>query len=315
MVGQSGTEKVFSSGLSTSGQVGSGGSELVLSGGEAGGLTVDTGGSLNSYPTFTFSRIGSAVESGLTVSGGSAFVLSGGMATGLVVAGGTVSVYEAGISSTMISNGGSVILDFDATAVQTTVSSGGSLIDLGDVGSAVNTQLLSGSFLVISSFAGYVSGFSDTVVVPGAAIDFPELPFGSDGSVTFQSATNTLAVSEGGYTVSLSLTGSYAGEYFHGMSDGTGGTLVTLNTVPCFCRGTLIATDRGDHPVETLSVGDRVLVASGIAEAVRWIGRRSYAGRFLTANPKVQPIRFRAGSLGDGLPRRDLLVPRARDVP
>ncbi len=81
--------------------------------------------------------------------------------------------------------------------------------------------------------------------------------------------------------------------------------------VPCFCRGTLIRTARGEVAVEDLVVGDLVctVLDGAVRERpVRWIGRRSYVGRFLAANPSVHPVRFRAGSLGEGLPRRDLLV-------
>ncbi len=78
--------------------------------------------------------------------------------------------------------------------------------------------------------------------------------------------------------------------------------------VACFCQGARILTESGEAPVEQLAAGDRVVTNCGTLARVRWIGRRSYAGRFLAANPNVQPIRFRAGSLGDGCPRRDLRV-------
>jgi len=95
-----------------------------------------------------------------------------------------------------------------------------------------------------------------------------------------------------------------------GVNSGNGS--LTLNLVPCYVRGTLIQTNRGEVPVEILAIGDTVVTVSGARRPVRWIGRRAYARRFLAANPGAQPVRFRAGSLdpvlGGGLPRRDLLV-------
>jgi hypothetical protein len=76
----------------------------------------------------------------------------------------------------------------------------------------------------------------------------------------------------------------------------------------CYLRGTLIATQSGEVPIETLAVGDGVVTASGLVRRIKWIGHRSYAGRFVAANPALHPIRLRAACLGAGLPRRDLLV-------
>ncbi len=91
-------------------------------------------------------------------------------------------------------------------------------------------------------------------------------------------------------------------------SEGSVFALTDTDYVACYARGTLIATPGGEVAVEDLAIGDRVLTAAGLAEPVRWIGRRSYAGRFLAGRRHLLPILFRAGSLGAGLPRRDLRV-------
>jgi hypothetical protein len=78
------------------------------------------------------------------------------------------------------------------------------------------------------------------------------------------------------------------------------------NSTAGYCAGTLILTDAGEVPVETLAIGDRVITLSGAAEPILWIGRRSYTVRFM--RPSQRPIIFHAGSLGDGCPRRALRV-------
>jgi O-antigen biosynthesis protein len=107
--------------------------------------------------------------------------------------------------------------------------------------------------------------------------------------------------------------GNLTGEYFHLSFNGTNTTL-TLNTnstngIPaCYCRGTRIQTMRGERAIEELGIGDWVLTLNGTARTIRWVGTRSYSRRFMAKDPALLPVRFAAGSLGGGLPRRDLLV-------
>ena len=76
----------------------------------------------------------------------------------------------------------------------------------------------------------------------------------------------------------------------------------------CYCKGTLIATQTGDKPVEALAIGDVLLTACGDHRPIKWIGHRAFAGRFVNANEDILPICFKAGSLGEAVPRRDLWV-------
>ena len=97
---------------------------------------------------------------------------------------------------------------------------------------------------------------------------------------------------------SSSATAANRGNAFGAVADGP----------PCFCEGTRIATLMGETPVEALQVGDFVRTASGEVRPIRWIGRRSYDGRFIAGNRDVLPIVFSPDSLGDGIPVRALAV-------
>src|ERR1700758_1090510 len=77
---------------------------------------------------------------------------------------------------------------------------------------------------------------------------------------------------------------------------------------PCYCRGALILTGRGEVRIEDLAIGDMVVTISGEAKPIKWIGRRSYAGQFITGNRAVLPIVVRAGALTPDIPVRDLWV-------
>jgi hypothetical protein len=94
-----------------------------------------------------------------------------------------------------------------------------------------------------------------------------------------------------------------------GIAPGPSGPLgVSRMTVPCLTPGTSIATPRGPVAVEDLSVGDRIVTRDSGLREVRWIGRRSLDWQTLAGNEHLRPVLIRSGSLGHGLPERDMLV-------
>jgi Ca2+-binding RTX toxin-like protein len=78
--------------------------------------------------------------------------------------------------------------------------------------------------------------------------------------------------------------------------------------VPCFTPGTLIATPRGEKLVEELQVGDRVITRDNGIQEIRWVGHKAITGRELLGSPHLKPVVVKAGSLGNGLPERDMML-------
>ncbi len=106
------------------------------------------------------------------------------------------------------------------------------------------------------------------------------------------------AALEAGPIESLSLD-SLAGSNYSGLT----ANREDWDVVTCFAKGTLILTTNGERMIEDLAVGDLVETRDSGAQAIRWIG-----GTKRKVSPKLAPIRITAGALGQGLPKRDLLV-------
>ena len=75
----------------------------------------------------------------------------------------------------------------------------------------------------------------------------------------------------------------------------------------CFLAGTAIAAPGGARAVEELAPGDMICAANGRTVPVKWIGRQIVSTRFGPAE-RLMPVRFAAGSLGEGIPHTDLTV-------
>lgn len=79
---------------------------------------------------------------------------------------------------------------------------------------------------------------------------------------------------------------------------------------PCFVAGTLLQTPNGEVAVEQLDRLDLVVTLTGVSRPIKLHLSRKYGRKELLRNPALYPVKILAGALGQGLPRRDLLVSR-----
>jgi hypothetical protein len=141
------------------------------------------------------------------------------------------------------------------------------------------------------------------------SIDLSFLVYSAGGSASLDSSSDVLSVTEGAFSYSQQLAGTYtADEYFKAVQDSGSGTLLTLDTTPCYVLGTRLMTERGEVAVEDLHIGDRLITLDGTARPIGWIGHRQLDLMRHAAPELAQPIRIRADAIADGMPRRDLLV-------
>lgn len=171
-------------------------------------------------------------------------------------------------------------------------------LDLTDPGATS----VSGDFDVVPLFGGTVSEATDGYSF--SALDQPQ--FGSlvwdsvTGEFTFTVDRSAVIGSGSDQTVSFTVVGT------SGANEDD--DVVFINILICVARGTLIETAAGPVPVEDLALGDHVHTLDGPPAPIRWIGRRRLGASDLQASPHLRPVRIRAGAIGPGMPRRDLLV-------
>lgn len=157
----------------------------------------------------------------------------------------------------------------------------------------------------------------EALVVTGV----PTLTLNNGGTATYTGGSGTNALTftytvGAGDTTAADLTVTAVSA---GIKDAAGNALSTSNlgivgnpsgtlavTAICYLRGTMILTDRGEVPIETLAIGDTVVTRRGGLTPIKWIGRQSFGGNVV--DWRGAPVRISAGALGAGMPRRDLWI-------
>jgi autotransporter passenger strand-loop-strand repeat protein len=302
---------VLSGGTMTNIMVSNGGSAVISAGGEDLGSTILAGGSE-------------------TVDGDA----NGDQIYGVqnVTTGPGAGASAATVENETVFNGGTVELFLKPDiGSNITVSSGGSLLLSGNV-SATNTTLEAGGFMALESpkaviyggltFVGAAtiditavtsSGFGGSASLisgwgAGDVIDETLLSAGSASLSVVTSGGNTVATITGAtYPDVFVFSGTAVASQIALGADGNGAAELIFQAA-CLAEGTLIRTETGERPIETLRVGERVVTASGAARPIIWTGHRGVAPHRHPRPHDVMPVRVRAHAVAPGCPARDLLL-------
>lgn len=159
-------------------------------------------------------------------------------------------------------------------------------------GDTVNGILVTQSFL----------GDTVTVNIPGSGnVTVVGSTFYLEGGQIFFTPTDGTILQSGSFVSSTAVSGNTP-------------TPVVALSPPCFAAGTMIRTDGGQKAVEDLTPADIVMSHDDRKLSPRLILKRTVGKREMADNPKLRPVRIMAGAMGNGLPKRDLLVSRQHRV-
>ena len=206
-----------------------------------------------------------------------------------------ITIWDGGTGNTLDLSGYTTNATVDL--IPGTFSSVNGLVN--DIGIAYNTRIdtavggTGNDTFIVNSDGDSISGGggSDTVVFSG-----------NRSTYTITRSDNVVTVKAGSITNTLTDISTLQ------FADSS----LQTSAIPCYCRGTLILTGRGEVLVETLQPGDLIATLSGSMRPLVWLGRRSLDHRHAEASgllpPDAWPVRIAAGAFGDGLPHTDLLV-------
>jgi hypothetical protein len=271
--------------------------------GSSGNLTINGGAESITNGTIKISTGGQLSDSSGFTIGGGALLFGSGKVTGSISGAGIVEA--SGGTLELVS----AVAASDGTAFEIANTAGIALDSAPGTGNTFTFLGANGALALASD-----TGFTDTISglhvgASGAKTNFVDI---EGHAVTISSvagqgtASGTITLSDGA-VLNLSNLSSTAW-FANTVGDGSLGTDIFVSDTACYCRGTLILTEAGEVAIEELAIGDEVVVLSGEARPIKWIGHRAYDGRFVTGNRAVLPIRIEAGALADGVPTRDLLV-------
>jgi len=193
---------------------------------------------------------------------------------------GIADATDAQYDSTLLIAGGSAQTALIANDDAVNVAPGGTkTVDV-----LANDQGPGNATLTITHINGIAVNAGDSVTLTTGQV----VTLNGDGTFTIAADTDEESVNFA-YTVAAANGG--------GLTDSA---FVTINSVPCFVAGTLIATPEGEVAVECLRPGDLVLTHDHGPQPLRWIGKRRVA-----ATGSHAPIRIAPNTFGA---HRELLV-------
>jgi hypothetical protein len=187
---------------------------------------------------------------------------------------GIADVSDASYDSTLIIAGGSGQTQLIAGDDTVTIYPNGNV----DIDVTANDIGPGNSAIVVT----HINGIA---VQPGDSVTL------TTGQVITLNLDGTLNVAGDGDVEDVNFT--YTVSTGGGNSQITDTGYVTINSIPCFVAGTLIATPHGDKRVEALEPGDMVLTHDNGPQPLRWIGRRT-----VPAVDSFAPIRISADTFG-----------------